>query len=161
MGFSDSDDSPFSSDSDQFEKGSEELEEESEEDMDIDENIMQATNLSTIFNDKSINYNNKMNSNINVASNHQLFCQPSKMISTKNNDDLKFEASHLKLLSHESIMKATLSKCCSKQCLASISKNREIGNFKETYQLIKACRLELMGLDKKQRTDEIRNLLKG
>ena len=45
MNFSDSDDSPFSSDSDQLEKGSEELEEESEKEIKINEDIIQATNF--------------------------------------------------------------------------------------------------------------------
>ena len=90
--------------------------------------------------------------------------QPSskqKVLSTKTQEDIKFEKSQLLLLSNASIMKATLSPCCSKSCLVSVSTHKDHGNYTETYELIKACRLELIGLNKEQRTDKIRDILRG
>ena len=164
MNFLSDDESLSLSDSD-LDEESDALVDDSEEEIEIRERTMKATNLFFNFNDKEDINTSRTNNNLQNAQLHdQKFCLPSsqkKIIITKNQDDLNFEASQLKLLTHESIMRATLFECCSKNCLASISKDRENGNFKETYQLIKACRLELIGLDKKQRMDEIRNLLNG
>lgn len=84
-----------------------------------------------------------------------------KKLKVKTQEDIDFEKSQLLLINHDSIMKAALSPCCPRRCLVSISTHRDQGNYTETYELIKACRTELMGLNKDQRTDEIRNILRG
>jgi len=84
-----------------------------------------------------------------------------KKISLKTDADLKFESSQSLFIGHESIMTVVLKQCCSKNCLLSISPNRSNGDYSETYELVKACRLELMGLNEVQRMDEVRRIING
>jgi hypothetical protein len=58
-------------------------------------------------------------------------------------------------------MRAVMKDCCAKKCLTSISLNKSNGNFSEAFELIKCCRLDLMGLNDEERTDEIRKKMNG
>lgn len=84
-----------------------------------------------------------------------------KILHLKTNDDIKFEDSQRALLSHEIIMIAVFSQCCAKKCLEQISPNRQFGNYTETYELIKCCRYELMGMNEEHRMDEMRKIIYG
>ena len=84
-----------------------------------------------------------------------------KSLLMKTEEDLQFEESQLKFLNHDNIMSTVLCNCCPKNCLVSIFPGSVNENYSEAYELIKACRMELMGLNEEQRMDEIRNIING
>jgi hypothetical protein len=114
------------------------------------------------FNNNNNNSNNKMQiENYTQQSSNPCKASGQNKLSIKSVSDLDFEESQTSFLKHESIMSVVLYECCKKQCLAKISPNSVYGDYSTTYELIKACRLELIGLNEEQRMDEIRKLITG
>ena len=111
------------------------------------------------FNNNNNNSNNKMQiENYTQQSSNPCKASGQNKLSIKSVSDLYFDTSFLK---HESIISVVLYECCKKQCLAKRSPNDVYGDYFTTYELIKACRLELIGLNEEQRMDEIRKLITG
>ena len=156
---SDSNESDFLSDYEESEDESQELIESMEIDseLEVEMNYLvdedhQQTKMNGFDNKRSI-YSDKISSD--VIKEDFSTSENKKKLKVKTQEDIDFENSQLLLINHDSIMKAALSPCCPRCCLVSISTHRDQGNYTETYELIKACRTELMGLNKDQRTDEI------